>query len=115
DHFENIIELIDYKIANKFTITKDAQEDLNDMFHLTITAMKQAVTSLDEMDREKAWDVTQKEKEIDELENINRKKHIMRVHEGLCDGSAGIFFVDILSNLERIGDHAVNIAEEVLH
>lgn len=35
-------------------------------------------------------------------------------NEGLCSGSAGIVFVDIISNLERIGDHAVNIAEAVL-
>ena len=36
------------------------------------------------------------------------------MNEGLCTGAAGIVFVDIISNLERIGDHAVNIAEEVL-
>ncbi len=36
------------------------------------------------------------------------------MNEGVCVGSAGIVFVDIISNLERIGDHAVNIAEEVL-
>ena len=34
--------------------------------------------------------------------------------KALCTGSAGIVFVDIISNLERIGDHAVNIAEKVL-
>src|SRR5699024_7596090 len=36
DHFENIIELIDYKISNKVNITEHAQEDLNHMFELTI-------------------------------------------------------------------------------
>src|SRR5690625_4963425 len=35
DHFENIIELIDYKISNKVDLTDKAQEDLNNMFDLT--------------------------------------------------------------------------------
>lgn len=48
------------------------------------------------------------------MERKYRKRHIIRVNEGLCSASAGIVFVDILSNLERIGDHAVNIVEEVL-
>ncbi|MBW9234609.1 hypothetical protein JQK62_20610 [Leptospira santarosai] len=36
------------------------------------------------------------------------------MNEGICSPQAGIVFVDIVSNLERIGDHAVNIAEAVL-
>lgn len=114
DHFENIIELIDYKISNKVNITEQAQEDLNNMFDLTILTVKQAVKSLEQMDREEALAVVQKEDQIDKMERKYRKKHIIRMNEGLCNGSAGIVFVDILSNLERIGDHAVNIAEEVL-
>jgi len=114
DHFENIVELIDYKISNKVNITEQAQEDLNDMFDLTILTVKQAVKALETMDREEALAVAQKEDQIDKMERNYRKKHIIRMNEGKCNGSAGIVFVDILSNLERIGDHAVNIAEEVL-
>lgn len=114
DHFENIVELIDYKISNKVLLTEKAEEDLNDMFDLTILTVKQAIMSLDKMDREDALAVVQKEDQIDKMERTYRKKHIIRMNEGACSGSAGIVFVDIISNLERIGDHAVNIAEEVL-
>lgn len=114
DHFENIIELIDYKMSNKVDLTESAQEDLNNMFDLTILTVKQAIKSLDNMDREEALAVVQKEDQIDKMERNYRKKHIIRMNEGLCNGSAGIVFVDIISNLERIGDHSVNIAEEVL-
>lgn len=48
------------------------------------------------------------------MERTLRKRHILRMNEGQCTGQAGIVFVDIISNLERIGDHAVNIAEYVL-
>lgn len=115
DHFENIIELIDYKISNKIHLTDSAYEDLNNMFDLTILTVKQAVKALEMMDREEALIVVQKEDQIDKMERSYRKKHIIRVNEGRCTGSAGIVFVDIISNLERIGDHAVNIAEEVLN
>ncbi|MFD0952551.1 Na/Pi cotransporter family protein [Virgibacillus natechei] len=114
DHFENILELIDYKITNKVYLTEQAQEDLNNMFDLTILTVKQAVETLNSSDREDALAVIQKEDQIDKMERNYRKKHIIRMNEGLCSGSAGIVFVDIISNLERIGDHAVNIAEEVL-
>lgn len=114
DHFENIIELIDYKISNKVVWTDQAQEDVNNMFDLTMLTVKDAIEALDNMDREEALAVVQKENQIDKMERVYRKKHIIRMNEGVCSGSAGIVFVDIISNLERIGDHAVNIAEEVL-
>ncbi|WP_074601123.1 Na/Pi cotransporter family protein [Sediminibacillus halophilus] len=114
DHFENIVELVDYKISNKVVITEQAQQDLNDMFDLTLITVKQAINALGEMDREEALAVVQKEDQIDQMERAYRKKHIIRMNEGSCSGPAGIVFVDIISNLERIGDHAVNIAEEVL-
>ncbi|MEK4802282.1 Na/Pi cotransporter family protein [Oceanobacillus sp. FSL K6-0118] len=114
DHFENLIELVDYKISNKVQISDKAMGELNTMFDLTNMTVKQAVDALSESDREKALEVVQREEEIDKMERDYRKRHIIRMNKGLCSGSAGIVFVDIISNLERIGDHAVNIAEYVL-
>jgi phosphate:Na+ symporter len=58
--------------------------------------------------------VLSKEVKIDQMEKDFRKTHIMRLNEGACTGDAGILYVDVISNLERIGDHAVNIAQAVL-
>ncbi|MGP4072491.1 Na/Pi cotransporter family protein [Piscibacillus sp. B03] len=114
DHFENIVELIEYRIANKVNMTDQAYEDMNVMFDLTIDTVSQAIEAFENMDEEKAKAVMKKEDEIDSMERKFRKKHILRLNEGLCSGSAGIVFVDIISNLERIGDHALNIAQEVV-
>ncbi|WP_204528061.1 Na/Pi cotransporter family protein [Priestia flexa] len=114
DHFENIVELVDYQITNKVKVTSEANKDLAEMFELTISTVKEAVAALENNDREKAVHVMQQEDQIDSMERSLRKKHILRLNEGACTGSAGIVFVDIISNLERIGDHAVNIAEAVL-
>ncbi|MEC5425238.1 Na/Pi cotransporter family protein [Virgibacillus sp. C22-A2] len=114
DHLENVVELIDYKILNKVNLTEPAMEDLNTMFDLTLQTVKQAVEALDTNDSDAAREVIQKEDQIDKMERTYRKKHIIRMNEAKCSGTAGIVFVDIISNLERVGDHAVNIAEVVL-
>ena len=58
--------------------------------------------------------VIEREGEIDLMERNLRKKHIRRLNEGSCQPAAGVLFLDVISNLERIGDHASNIAIAVL-
>ncbi|WNF21734.1 Na/Pi cotransporter family protein [Mesobacillus jeotgali] len=114
DHFENIVELIEYQQANKVKMTNTAMEDLEVMFNLTVSTVEEALQALDQKNFDAARAVVTKEDEIDRMERTLRKQHILRMNEGQCTGQAGIVFVDIVSNLERIGDHAVNIAEYVL-
>lgn len=114
DHFENIIELIQYQESHKLVLTEDAIEDVSEMFELTINTVAKAMTALDENSAELAREVAEQENTIDKMERKFRKNHIARLNEGQCTGQAGVMFVDILSNLERIGDHSVNIAEAIL-
>ncbi|SDI86847.1 Na/Pi cotransporter family protein [Alteribacillus bidgolensis] len=114
DHMENLVELVDYQLTNKVTLSEDAYADLEEMFDLTINTLKNAISALENDDLEEAKEVVKQEEEIDKMERKLRKKHILRLNEGKCSGSAGIIFVDIVSNLERVGDHSVNIAEVVL-
>lgn len=114
DHVENLMELVDYQVSNKVTLSSEAYSDLNQMYELTMSTFSRAVVALDKDDRPTAEQVLTQEEDIDRLERQLRKKHIRRLNEGQCSGSAGIIFVDMLSNLERVGDHAVNIAETVL-
>lgn len=50
------------------------------------------------------------ENAIDDMELVLTNKHIKRLQEGKCTAYAGIYYKDILSGLERVGDHAINIA-----
>ncbi|ALC83581.1 sodium-dependent phosphate transporter [Bacillus gobiensis] len=113
DHFENLIELVEYKMATRVDITESAIDDLKYMIELTVSTIKESLAALDQNDKDIAEKVIEKEEQIDKLERKLRKQHILRLNKGLCTGQAGIVFVDIISNLERIGDHAVNIAEAV--
>src|SRR5690606_17562831 len=110
DHFENILELNEYRISNKVNLTDQAYDDLNEMFNLTVETVSQALECYENTDKQLANSVLKKEDQIDSMEKLYRKNHIVRLNEGICTGLAGIVFVDIISNLERIGDHAVNIA-----
>lgn len=53
------------------------------------------------------------EDRIDELRSELRKGHVNRLNEGVCDVNAGLIFIDMLSKLEKIGDHAFNVAESI--
>ncbi len=114
DHMENIIELIEYQLTHKVVISDKAFKDLEEMFQLTMSTINEAFLAMEHDDKEKAQKVVEMEDAIDKMERTLRKQHIRRLNEGKCSGASGIVFVDILSNLERIGDHAVNIAEYVL-
>lgn len=114
DHFENILELIDYQDEQRFHLTEDAMEDISKMFELAINTVRKTLEALDLNDNELAREVAEQENVIDRMERQFRKNHIIRLNEGLCSGHAGVMFVDVLSNLERIGDHSVNIADAIL-
>ncbi len=114
DHYENILELVEYQLANKVKLTGSAMDDLEEMFTLTVTTVKEALTSLEKRDQGLAEHIITQEEKIDKMERRFRKKHILRLTNGECSGQAGIVFVDIISNLERIGDHAMNIAQAAM-
>ncbi|GIN69947.1 sodium:phosphate symporter [Bacillus sp. J14TS2] len=114
DHIENIMELVDNQIHNKVKFSESALKDLEEMFELTISTLRQAIHALEHDDIEQARAVLEKEIQIDQMERDLRKQHIRRLNENQCTGTAGIVYVDIVSNLERIGDHAVNIADGVI-
>ena len=114
DHLENIVELVEEHKSAKFHLSEGALQDLEEMFSVVLEVVDLSSESFQEKDEEKALRIIQLEGTVDEMERFFRKKHIQRMSKGACYSNAGVIFVDILSNLERISDHCVNIAEAVL-
>lgn len=114
DHAENIAELGQIKVEEKMPFSDKAIEDVNYMFERVIDTARLAIKAYVDQDTELAKKVLQFEDEVDELEDTYRKKHIKRLNEGSCFPGSGVVYLDILSNLERIGDHSSNIAKIVL-
>ena len=96
------------------TFSEAATRELEEMVEKVVDSYQMALDAMQEKDRYKAQQVIEIENLVDEMEKTLRKKHIARLNEGRCELSSGIVFLDMLSNLERISDHAANIALAVL-
>ena len=114
DHCENIIEQADYAQKNQVNFSGEAQEEMQNIIEITKQSLILAYQTLEHHDVSAARQVLPLEEKIDELQENYRKNHIRRLNEGICNGSNGAVFLDMLTNLERIGDHCRNIAQYIL-
>lgn len=109
DHAENIVELAIQKYENNITLSYDGDKEVRQLFEVTLRSITIAIESF--KSNEISDDEVEKvEEEIDSLEKQFRENNINRLSAKTCLADAGIMFFDLLSNLERIGDHANNIA-----
>lgn len=114
DHANNIVELAIYGKENNAAFSEEAQASIRSMAELTEETLSMALAAMENDDHSLARKVIKNEVIIENLEREYRYGHIMRLNEGICSGFVGPILLDILSNMERIGNHAVNIAEYVL-
>ncbi len=111
DHAENIADLAKNKLSRKVKFSKDAIDELKVMVNICIEALEHSIECFSDYSDKKALDVRTLEEKIDTLEKDLKISHIKRLNNGSCDAIVGTIFLDLISNLERVGDHAVNIAE----
>lgn len=112
--FENIIEHSNYQMAMKVNLTNHALDGLEKMFELTVGTVQEAITALDQNNKELAKKVIEKEFLINKMEEELRSQHVNRLQSGECSPQAGIVFMDMINNLKQIGNHAVNIANRIV-
>lgn len=113
DHADNIAEISQFMEDKKVVFTEDASKELDVIFELASNNFYDSITALKTSDFELAATIAEREKEINILEQNARNSHMARLHSGSCSVEAGIYFLDIISNLERISDHSINITEEL--
>lgn len=110
DHAENIAELAQFKVDNNVVFSEAAQKEIEGIMTYVTNSIDYAIKARTEMN----WEYVQKAKEyedlVDYVESELREKHIERLIANKCQPSSGVVFLDLLSNLERVSDHADNIA-----
>lgn len=110
DHAENIAELAEVKCKNNIIFSEIAQEEITQIMEVGFKSIDNAISSIKENNIEYVRKVVKYEDMVDNMEEELREKHIERLSNSLCEPESGIVFLDIISNLERISDHAYNIA-----
>lgn len=114
DHCTNIAEFAQMKIDKKYTFSEDASEELGDAFDRASKIVADAFEALEKGDEELARKVKVSEDELDVLEEVLREHHMVRLTQGKCSAELTVIYSDIIHNIERVGDHADNIADAVL-
>lgn len=110
DHAENIVELASYRIGNRLELSEEALTELNEIYAATLESVNLSITSYSNMESVSVEEIENIEDRVDSLEKQFRNNNIKRLNGKQCMASSGVIFFDLLSNLERIGDHANNIA-----
>jgi len=110
DHAENMAEQAEYMVKNNLEFSELGIHDLEDISESVLKSFRYAIDARQSGNMDSVRKVSQYEDEVDTQEEELREKHIERLSKGECVPSAGIVFLDILSNLERISDHAYNLA-----
>ncbi len=109
DHTENIAEQIEYMIKNHIAFSETGAKDIKNIGEAAVESFMYSIQCRDKNSKEALRKVINLEDDVDSLEEELRAKHIERLSSEECKPSSGVVFLDIIGNLERISDHAMNI------
>lgn len=110
DHAENIVEIIPQVIEGGKLFSEESQAELKEMTDLCTKILGESVEMFVTGKTENMQEILDLEDQIDHMERMLQTRHISRLSMGKCSAQLGIFFSDVVSGLERVGDHAINIA-----
>lgn len=114
DHLTNLIEFFDERHVQKIELFPEAKADLTELYELLRKTLHQSLEAYTTKNKELAMEVNVREDLLDKLVKKYRKNHVTRVNDNKCAETDAGFYVDILSNMERIGDHCNNIVINIL-
>jgi phosphate:Na+ symporter len=114
DHAVNIAEVAERKIGGRQTFSRPAQDEIARMELEVAHMFDKVLLAVERSDRQAARGALAHEDEINRMHLDCRCNHIGRLSNGTCDALAGLSFVDLISSLEKIGDHLANVAQGVL-
>ena len=110
DHAVNVADNARTRKVKELSFSKEAQYEMGKMMDKVNTIIRYSIEMFAEGKYEHMTAISVLEDEIDHLERELQQAHIDRLTRGECTPDAGMLYSDIVSGLERVADHAVNIA-----
>jgi Na+/phosphate symporter len=111
DHTENIIALTYRMKKTKQGLSPSGKTEMNELWNLLKDEANNVINSLNKRLPEGVQNALNDEKRINRLVDRFEKSHVSRLSKGKCDPVVGVIFIEMLGELEKIGDHLSNIAE----
>ncbi len=110
DHAENVADAARQRKEEGISISKVAQEELGEMLEMVNKIIQYSIDMFARSDEAHMQEIIALEDSVDEKERQLQRAHVERLTRGECTPEAGMIFSDIVSGLERVSDHATNIA-----
>ncbi|MCK4752414.1 MAG: Na/Pi cotransporter family protein [Planctomycetes bacterium] len=114
DHAVNIVEIAERKIEQKLVFSKQALEETNQMRKEVDQMFDFVIEALENNDINAAKSALSNEANLNKMQMDFRRSHVQRMTDGVCTAIAGLIFIDMVDNVEKIGDHLTNIAQSVI-
>ena len=111
DHANNIAGYIQHMREKKLSFSEAAMDEIAPLFLKVLNIVGDAHTCMLNPKAIPLSDIARREQEVDDLVDLYENNHIKRLSEGKCSAEIGMLYVEALTDLERISDHALNIAE----
>ena len=114
DHAENIAEDVEKLIDMKEDINGMAGDEIRKMQEMTVKILHLSMDMFNLEDDSHLQEILDLENAIDAKERELQNLHVKCLTTGECSAQVGMMFSDLASNLERVADHATNIAFSIL-
>ncbi len=110
DHAENIAEYAVNIVNDNVAFNDEAIEQLQNMAEHSIKCFEQSIEVYEKEQFDRLDEISDLEEQVDDLQDKYSESHIIRLKNGMCHPVAGVIFTDMVTDLERCSDHAINIA-----
>ena len=119
DHAKNFIEISEEMVEKELKFSKDAKDEIERMSSNIIRMFDLTVDIFDGdnalLSKSKLDELSALEAETDKLKKENIAKHYNRLSSNICDATHSPYYVSIITRLERVGDHLVNVGYSVVN
>ena len=112
DHARNFSGYVKYLTSHNMTFSERALGEVEKMKNVCMEAMKAFDSDMKTYNIEALTEIAQVEQRLDDLTDAYRKAQIERMKTTSCAPEASVFYSEMLTDIERIGDHLLNIAEQ---